>query len=218
MTTRIALVGGRRLQREALEHVLNTSGHVAVSWSASSLRESRALLLDQPPDVLVVTADAREDYAELTLLRNVSDAVRVVVVGAGHCPASVALCASNGVLGYLAPDASTRELMDAIETVARGELWCPPEVVSILFRYMNERAPAVSRLPASADPVDELTRREQDVVQLIAQGLTNKQIAHHLSIEVATVKSHVHRILAKLGLERRAQVVALLTGEMPRAS
>jgi DNA-binding NarL/FixJ family response regulator len=81
---------------------------------------------------------------------------------------------------------------------------------------MSQRPSSAVAPTAASDPVYELTQRERDVVGLIAQGLSNKQIAHRLSIEVATVKSHVHRILAKLNVERRAQVVALLSTELKR--
>jgi DNA-binding NarL/FixJ family response regulator len=211
---RIALIGGRRLVRETLDHVLSTLGRATVLWSEETVGDSVDLLRSDPPQILVFTPNDRDDYGALPMVRGIDANIRIVVIGDDHCPMTMGLCAESGVLGYLLPDASVGELLDTLERVGCGELSCPPDIVRTVLRFMSQRpSSAVTSTPAS-DPVYELTQRERDVVGLIAQGLSNKQIAHRLSIEVATVKSHVHRILAKLNLERRAQVVALLSTDL----
>lgn len=176
----------------------------------ATIGESVGLLRSDPPQILVYTPNDWQDYSALSVVRSISADVRIVVIGKGQSPMTVGLCAESGVLGYLSPDASAGDLLDTMERVGSGELSCPPEVVRTLFRYMSTQ-PSSGSPPTASDSVDELTRRERDVVDLIAQGLSNKQIAQRLSIEVATVKSHVHRILYKLNLQRRAQIVALLS-------
>jgi two-component system, NarL family, nitrate/nitrite response regulator NarL len=215
--TSIALIDRRTLQREALEHVLTTSGRVSVWWTARRLSGSLDLLRRRPPDVLVFVPEDDDDYAELPSICAISPSVRTVVVGVADRPEVVARCAQNGVVGYLPSDASTAQLLDTVERVRAGEVVCPQQVLKALFRYLFERAPKEPPAPPAA-AAEELTRREREVLRLLAQGLTNKQIAEGLTIEVATVKSHVHRILGKLNLERRSQVVACLRSEPTRAA
>jgi two-component system, NarL family, nitrate/nitrite response regulator NarL len=213
----VALIGGSRLLRETLGHVLSTLGGASVLWTEATIGQSVDLLRSDPPQILVFAPNERDEYGALPIVRRIDAGIRIVVIGDGHCPMTMGLCAESGVLGYLSPDASAGELLDTLERVSCGELSCPPDIVRTVFRFMSQKTPLEVAPPAAApDPVDELTQRERDVVGLMAQGLSNKQIAHRLSIEVATVKSHVHRILAKLNLERRAQVVALVSTDLKR--
>ena len=102
-------------------------------------------------------------------------------------------------------DASVAELVAAIESVARGESLCTPSVAAALMR----RLASLARSWADADPIEPLTRREREILELIDEGLSNKQIAQRLRIELPTVKNHVHHILGKLGVHRRAEAAAL---------
>lgn len=212
----VALIGGSRLLRETVGHVLSTLGGASVLWTEATIGQSVDLLRSDPPQVLVFSPNERAEYTALPVVRRIDAGIRIVVIGDGHCPMTMGLCAESGVLGYLSPEASAGELLDTLERVRCGELSCPPDIVRTVFRFMSQKTPVEVTPTGAADPVDELTQRERDVVGLIAQGLSNKQIAHRLSIEVATVKSHVHRILAKLNLERRAQVVALVSTDLQR--
>jgi DNA-binding NarL/FixJ family response regulator len=212
----IALIGGSRLLRETVGHVLTILGGARVLWTEATINQSVDLLRSDPPQLLVFVPNEREEYGALPVVRRIDAGIRIVVIGDGHCPMTMGLCAESGVLGYLSPDASADELLDTLERVSCGELSCPPEIVRTVFRFMSQKTPLEVTPAAAPDPVDELTQRERDVVGLIAQGLSNKQIAHRLSIEVATVKSHVHRILGKLNVERRAQVVALVSTDLQR--
>jgi len=212
----VALVGGSRLLRETVGHVLSTLGGACIVWTEATIGESVDLLRSDPPQILVFAANERDEYRALPVVRRIDAGIRIVVIGDGHCPMTMGLCAESGVLGYLSPDASAGELLETLERVSCGELSCPPEIVRTLFRFMSQKPPADPAPASIPHPIDELTHRERDVVGLIAQGLSNKQIAHRLSIEVATVKSHVHRILTKLNVERRAQVVALLSADLQR--
>jgi DNA-binding NarL/FixJ family response regulator len=212
----VALIGGSRLLRETVGHVLSTLGGASVLWTEATIGQSVDLLRSDPPQILVFAPNDRDEYGALPMVRRIDAGIRIVVIGDGHCPMTMGLCAESGVLGYLSPDASAGELLDTLARVSCGELSCPPEIVRTVFRFMSQKTPVEVTPAADPDPVDELTQRERDVVGLIAQGLSNKQIAHRLSIEVATVKSHVHRILAKLNVERRAQVVALVSTDLQR--
>jgi DNA-binding NarL/FixJ family response regulator len=201
----LALVGGGALYRESIRRVLDDAGGLEVVGTAASLAEAAPLVEQRRPDVLVVDLEWERDLAGLASMTDRHPDVRLVVLGVDDDEATVVGCAAAGVLGYLARDATAAELVQAIERVAKGELVCPPRTVETLFRWLSRRP---GRMTASA--LDGLTRREREVIELVGRGLSNKQIADRLYIQVATVKSHVHSILTKLGLDRRAEVVALL--------
>jgi DNA-binding CsgD family transcriptional regulator len=114
-------------------------------------------------------------------------------------------CAEAGVVGYVGAEGSLDDVTAAIEGAARGEPRCTPQVVAALLRRVaalaGEVRPTRVGLPA-------LTGREHQVVALIEAGLSNKEIARRLHVEVATVKNHVHNILKKLQARSRVEIVA----------
>lgn len=201
----IAIVGGSPLCRDSLRRVIDSTGELKVVGGAATLEEGAGLTGRLHPDVLVVDLERERDIPWLAPFCHRHPTVRVVVLGVDGDEATVVACADAGVVGYLPRETDTAELIRTIEQVARGELVCPPRIVETLVRWHSRRAgaPATSHL-------DDLTRREREVVELVGLGLSNKQIAERLCIAVATVKSHVHSILGKLNVERRAEVGALL--------
>jgi DNA-binding NarL/FixJ family response regulator len=115
-------------------------------------------------------------------------------------------CAAAGVSGYVLHDEPHEELMKAVLAVARGEIWCPPRVAAVLMRRMGPHGSTPDMPLGTA----RLTVREREILALIDGGLSNKEIARKLSIEVRTVKNHVHNLLEKLRVHRRGEAVALL--------
>ncbi|HEU5091676.1 MAG TPA: response regulator transcription factor, partial [Nitrospira sp.] len=111
----------------------------------------------------------------------------------------------EGAAGYLLIDSSLDDLIGNIKAVMNGETLCSPRVASLAF----DRVSALTRQIESRQVVDKarLTKRETEIVRLIDEGLTNKEIAVHLHIEVSTVKNHVHNILDKLHLHNRYSAV-----------
>lgn len=116
-------------------------------------------------------------------------------------------CAEAGIAGYVPREGSGEDLLWTIEHVARGEAPCSPRIAATLLRRVA--ALAAERRPASRGATG-LTPRQRQIVGLIGQGLSNREIAQRLCIELSTVKNHVHSALEKLGTNRRAEAVALL--------
>src|SRR5207237_5117106 len=111
----------------------------------------------------------------------------------------------SGVMGYLLKDASASELVAAVRAVYRGEAVCPPQLCSTLFRFVAnvvEETPV--KRPASKP---DLTLRQQQLVTLVANGLTNKEIASHLNLSEFTVRNHIHRILKQVDVGSRSEAV-----------
>lgn len=127
----------------------------------------------------------------------------LVALGLEEQRAEVIRCGRAGFAGYVARDGSVDALCEAMVNVMTGRLACSPEVSGGLLR-------ALFRADRDAGPSardEALTRREGDVLQLIGDGLSNKEIARDLCVSVATVKHHVHNILEKLHVPRRAQAM-----------
>lgn len=123
--------------------------------------------------------------------------VRIVVLTGAEADEQVLAAVEAGALGYLAKTAERESFLQAIERVARGELWLPPRLTRKLLNHLKPRP--------SIGPAEPLTGRETSVLNLLAKGRTNQQIANELSIAEATVRTHVSHILDKLGASNRVE-------------
>jgi DNA-binding NarL/FixJ family response regulator len=190
----VLVVGRVRLYREALATCLTRGrriGVVGTSDAGAALAQTRAAA----PDVVVVDLAREEDVPLVAPLA--ATGAGVVVVGGRR---SVRACAGTAISGFVLKDDAPEHLVDAVETVAGGGTTFGPAVVSILRR-------------AIADGVDQstsLTTRELEVLRLVADGLSNKEIAIALSIERHTVKNHLSNAYRKLGATSRTDAVARL--------
>jgi two-component system, NarL family, nitrate/nitrite response regulator NarL len=160
--------------------------------------------LDPPPDIVLV--DAGLEMARAPRARHGS--ARLVAVGLEKNPKQVLSWALAGATALVARTASLEELLTTLTGVARGESPCSPEVSGALLRGVGTAERAIR----NGTPPTRLTDREWEVARLVEDGLTNKEIATRLQIEPGTVKAHVHNVIHKLGVSRRVQVGAALTG------
>jgi DNA-binding NarL/FixJ family response regulator len=148
------------------------------------------------------------DGAELTRrIRTEPASPRVIILTTLDLDQYVFACLRAGASGFLLKDTRPAELLSAIRMVAIGEPVFAPTVTRRLVDCLLGTLPAAG--PASSTVLDTLTAREQEVLELIAQGLSNADIAARLYMSIGTVKSHVSRILTKLGLRDRVQAVIL---------
>jgi two-component system nitrate/nitrite response regulator NarL len=211
--TRVLVVGETRLYREGLAQALSDEYAIAVVGTAVGGRDALAQIDELAPDLVVV--DLMQEGLELIrVLGGRKPSTRVLAFAVRDSEDEVIACAEAGVAGYVTRDASFEDLTSAISSVARGETLASPRMAAALLRRVA--ALAAERRPDAE--LDQLTARERDVIELVDRGLTNKEIAHALHIEVPTVKNHVHHILEKLNVRRRSDAVARLrAGRMPAA-
>jgi two-component system, NarL family, nitrate/nitrite response regulator NarL len=193
---RVAIVAPTRLCRDGLAAALADADTLRVVGVVSEQRDDLLRLAGVERAVIVIDAAAGLPET-LPILRSVVMQCRLVVFGLSS-DAEVLACAQHEVAGYLDRSAGIDELVDAIRIVDAGELVCPPSVTSVLIRQVGS-GPAPERAPR------RLTPRELEIIALLDEGLSNKQIAARLQIEVATVKNHVHNVLDKLEVQRRSQ-------------
>lgn len=164
-------------------------------------------------DVMLVSAGLPSNGA-LELIRNVANegaAAKVVVFGLPELEPVVVRYIEAGAAGYVPPGASLDELLDNVRAAYGGRALISPEVAAALMSRITELASPRRQPTMMASTPVELTPRQLEVLQLIRQGLTNRDIADELVIEVGTVKNHVHRILAKLNADNRHEAAAYLS-------
>ena len=202
---RVLVVSGVRVFRDALLDVLvREPGIEAVGAAAeeTAAREWERLR----PDVLVLDASSARSRG----VRAVAEAAQgsaVLAIGLTEVESDILPMVEAGVVAFLRSDASTDELLAAIHRVGSGDIVCSAAVARVLLRAI------ASGWRSKGDrPQSELSPRQTEVARLLAAGLTNKEIAARLSLDVTTVKTHVHSILAKLGVPRREDIPRVLLG------
>jgi DNA-binding NarL/FixJ family response regulator len=129
--------------------------------------------------------------------------VALIALGLNEQRQEVIACGRAGYAGYVPRDASIDELCRTLQEIVAGRLNCPPEIANGLLRALFRDESQVA--DPDCDPA--LTRRESEVLELLGRGYSNKEIGSELCLSVATVKHHVHHVLEKLKLERRAQAM-----------
>jgi DNA-binding NarL/FixJ family response regulator len=204
---RVLVVDDQELVRAGLRAILETNG-VDVVGEAGDGVAAVELALDLRPDVVLM--DVRMpvlDGIEATRRIRASGeaAPRVLVLTTFDLDEYVFEALRAGASGFLLKDTPRTELLRAIEVIAAGEaLLAPTATRRLVEDFARRRAGAP---PPSANDLDVLTARERDVLTLIARGLSNGEIADHLVVGQATVKTHVGHVLTKLGLRDRVQAV-----------
>jgi DNA-binding NarL/FixJ family response regulator len=209
---RVLLVDDLRVVREGLQMLLGMLATITVVGAAADGEEAIELVAADPPDVVLMDLNMpRLDGVEATRrLAATHPHVPVVVLTTLSDDRQVFAALQAGARGYLTKDAGAAEIENAILTAARGQAALQPEVQLRLLDALRSGAafgvPAPPPLPGALP--DGLTAREAEVVQLVAAGHSNAEIAERLFVSTATVKTHVNHIFAKTGLRDRAQLVA----------
>ncbi len=203
---RLLIVSEIRLYREGLARVLAADGRVDVVHTAASVEDAISARLTHRPDVVVLDRAGPAALSSVGTILAAWSNVKVVALGVANAESDVIGCAEAGVAGYVMREGSVEDLVATVESAAQGEFRCSPKTAATLLRRVASLA-ATREDPS--DPVD-LTPRQRDILQLVNEGLSNKEIATRLCIQVATVKNHIHTILEKLGVHRRGEAAAKL--------
>jgi DNA-binding NarL/FixJ family response regulator len=204
----VLVVADVRLYREGLSLVLSCASDITVVGVAADEQDARELLRETPPAVVLVDIGTRRGLQSLGSIVVSAAETPVVAIGIDGAEADIIACAEAGVAGYVTREGSGDDLIAAVVAASRGELECSARVAALLFKRVASLA--AEQRSASQQPEPPLTRREQEIVELLGHGLSNKEIAARLHIEVATVKNHVHRIIEKLKIRRRGEVPAAM--------
>lgn len=208
----VFVVAGTRLYREGVARALGQFGRLCVLGMAGDVPTAIEAIgkLVSRPDVVLLDHALPEGAGAARQLRETFPGLRVVAVAVGEAEDDVIPWAEAGAIGFIPRDASLDDLVVGVVAVADGCGFCSPRVTAVLLRRMASMAE--SRCPASK--LSGLTAREREVALLLAKGLSNKEIARSLKIQLATVKNHVHNVLEKLEVRRRGEAASVLrTGD-----
>jgi NarL family two-component system response regulator YdfI len=201
---RVFIVAASPLARAGLENLL-AAHDVEVAASSATVDALAEMLADAAPDVVLIDSSGEpfESALESILTSGLASDVSVVILGDGITPAASTDALRAGIRAALPGDISPEQLVATLQAVANGLLVLHPS-------HANEGLPAGSAPPRTLDELAEsLTRRELEVLQMLAAGISNKEIATRLNISEHTVKFHVASILGKLGAASRTEAVSL---------
>jgi two-component system nitrate/nitrite response regulator NarL len=205
---RVLIVSETRLYREGLVEALARSGGVDVCGHCESIETTLAALQELGPDVVLVDAAVKDGRNLVFEIANWPTRIRAVVFALAEASETVIAWAQAGAVGYVPQTTPLRDVVPILIGILEGEQACSPPVASAMMRRLRELTEATAR--RSNEPYVALTARERQIAGLINAGMSNKEIARQLKVGVATIKSHVHNLLAKLDVQRRGQVVSRL--------
>jgi DNA-binding NarL/FixJ family response regulator len=210
MTTRVVVADDQTLVRAGFRLLVDSAPDLQVVGEAADGAEAVELVRRQRPDVVLMdirmpVMDGLEATRQIGSL-NETAGVRILILTTFDLDEYVYQALRAGASGFVLKDIPPAELLAAIRIVTAGDSLLAP---SVTRRLIAEFARRPGPIPVAPAALDVLTDREREVLALVAQGLSNGEIAEHLVVSPATSKTHVSRLLTKLGARDRAQLVAL---------
>jgi DNA-binding NarL/FixJ family response regulator len=208
-SVQVFILAENRLLREALTRILSKKSDIRVVGASAFSPDVVEQICAAAPDVLL-SDSAAVALSDLRLVSEVRAAIaglKVVMIGMDADRDIFLRSVRDGIVGFVLKDASAMEVAAAVRSVANNEAVCPPGLCLALF----ERVASQNAHPPSFVIRHSLglTRREQQLIQRISHGLTNKEIASELNLSEQTVKNHIHRMLRKLGATDRLGAVEI---------
>ena len=204
-TIKIAIIDDNRLVREALTAMLNRLPDIRVV--SSDVADSASLAATKP-DVLLLDVGLRDQDSlrVAATLRQENPDAKIIVMDLLPVNEEIMEYVNAGVSGFVLKDASFDEFVATIRSVATGKKVLPPRMTESLFSQIAKEVDGQE--PARVLEAVRMTPREREVIDLIGEGLSNKEIAQRLNIATHTVKSHVRNVMEKLALHTRLQIAA----------
>lgn len=204
---RILLVEDNRLLREGISDLLKKQPDVAVVTTVGNGENILALIGKLKPSIVLLDLGLRSQNSLhiVKLVKKDFSEIKIVVMDLVPLQADVFQFVQAGVSGFMLKDISVTEFLKTLRSVYDGVQVLPPNLTGSLFSQIVDYAINGSK-PSAIEESVRMTKREKQVIELIANGSTNKEIAQNLHLSTYTVKSHVHNILEKLALNTRVQI------------
>ena len=205
---RVLVIEDNRLVREGLAALLEEQPDFTVVAAAEGANVGLAQVSVQRPHVVLVDGalGSHSSHRLVQAVRKGSPETRVIVMDLMPDQRDVIEFIKAGVSGFIVKDATVADFVNTIRSVALGGKVVPSTLTGTLLAHIADQA-VRGHLPTAEEAV-RMTRREREIIDLIAEGLSNKEIAARLHLATYTVKSHVHNILEKLALHSRLQIAA----------
>jgi DNA-binding NarL/FixJ family response regulator len=203
----ILIIEDNRLLRDGLNIMISEQRDLKVIAAISDREKSLSKVFTLKPDIVLIDLGLRSQNS-LEIVKSIkkkSPDIKIIVMDLLPVQADILEFVKAGASGFILKDAMVHEFLKTIRSVAAGEKVLPPHMTGSLFTQIVDRVVNGTRDPNLMQAV-RMTSRERQVIQLIADGLTNKEIGKSLHLSPFTVKSHVHNILEKMALHTRVQI------------
>jgi DNA-binding NarL/FixJ family response regulator len=211
--SRVFLLIENRLLREALTRLLRKRGDILIVGQGNRDDVTHSMVAETSCSVLVLDF-ADPDWLPVRFYTNhpcpAPGRFRALLVGMESDAAQFLNAIRAGASGYMLKDASASEVVAAVRATMRGEATCTPRLCAALFNLVSQLPQPMSQPAATVPP--NLTLRQRELVNLLAKGLTNKEIAAHLNLSEFTVRNHIHRILKLADVHTRRDAVRAVLG------
>lgn len=207
-TISLVLIDDNRLLREGLAGLIRKQPGFRILAASGDIEEALRKVREAKPRVVLLdfSLESHDSLRVTTTVRQEVPEARVIVMGLLPIQEDIAAFVRAGASGFIMKDASFDDFLRTIRAVADGADVLPPQLTGSLFSEITRQA--VSRARAPVLEGVRLTEREREVIDLLGEGLSNKEMAARLHVAVHTVKSHVHNVLEKLALHTRLEVAA----------
>jgi len=205
----VFLMAGNRLFREALAKILGSEPDLCVARSLGCSHEAVKEIQQATCDVVLIDPANGASY-DIGFVQSVAQAApgaKIILIDMVEEERTFLKAVRAGVAGYLLQNASAADVVAAVRAASRGEAVCPPQLCKMLFNHVAKNRDSLSS-PHAGSPA-RLTRREKQLVPMIGEGLTNKEIASRLNLSEQTIKNHIHRILQRMGAADRYAAVEM---------
>lgn len=205
---RLMVIEDNRLLREGITGMINEQSDLKVVAALGTSENILNKIKTLKPTVALLDLGLRSQNS-LKVVKSVkknSSGVKIIVMDLVPVQEEILEFVQAGVSGFILKDATVSDFLKTIRSVAQGNKVLPPHLTGSLFSQIVEHAINGSKRSSLIKSSVRMTKRERQVIELIADGLTNKEIAQNLHLSTYTVKSHVHNILEKLALHTRVQI------------
>jgi DNA-binding NarL/FixJ family response regulator len=204
---RLLFIEDNRILRESIESMFKKRTDMHIVGNISSSENIQQTLSELKPDILLIDMIvANQNSLQIVkLIKEQFQEIKIIVMGLIPTQSNISEYIETGVAGFILKDADTARFVKTILKVNRGLWVLPPLLTGSLFSQLIKNVISGST-SSIIDKSTRMTKRELEIVELIADGFTNKEIAQKLNISTYTVKSHVHNILEKLALSTRIQI------------
>ena len=216
-TIRVVIADDHALFREGLRRILSQEKDILVVAEASTGAEAVAAVKKDRPDILLLDLKMPDEIAIRPLLQiaAASPTTKVMILTAFDEDQFVLDSARGRARGYILKGVPTATLVDAIRKVHEGEVWVDQELPRASDFKRIAGSQSFAAIPPANETLDSLSKRELEILHLVAQGLTNEEIGKSIFISPKTVKTHLNNIFDKLQVKNRFKAALLIMGEPP---
>ena len=203
---RILLIEDNRILRDGIKALINAQADLKVVATSGGSHDTLMQARTTKPHVVLMDLGLRDGYG-LGVVANLSrELPQIKVIGMGLIPSQQDIIefVQAGAAGFILKDATVEDVLGTIRAVARGIKILPPLLTGSLFTHVVDLA--IRRGKGKPPVAARMTKREREIIVLIAEGMSNKEIAQRLNLSTYTVKSHVHNILEKMALHSRLEI------------